>query len=105
MTPGMAEQDTICASPNLRLSSLYPFFSHPPIPPFVISSQSPRMNGVKGQLTITGQQLGELQMAGGGWNLWVCLEGRGAGPLARLRDSWALRGVHEWGPLLMFLQG
>ena len=27
-----------------------------------------------------------------------CVRGGGSGPLARLRDSWALRGVHEWGP-------
>ena len=83
VTPGVDEQETICAFPTLRLSSLCPFFSHslvpPPRPPpaLVVPSQAPRMDGVKGQLRITGQQLGELKMAGGGdkvgveWGLWA----------------------------------
>ena len=82
----MGEQETICAFPTLRLSSLCPFFSHPlvfPSPPtLVVPSQSPRMDGVKDHLRITGQQLGELQMAGGGDKVWW---GGGSGPLVRLR--------------------
>ena len=58
------------------------------------------MDGVNGQLRITGQQLGELQMTGGGWNVCVGVGGGGvSGPLARLRASWALRGVQGLRPL------
>ena len=66
MNPGVGEQETICAALNLRLSSLCPFFSCPPVSPPCVATSVPK-DGWSERSThrTTGQRLGGLQVEGG----------------------------------------